>query len=106
MRFANAPLNCMAMNKMIAVEVAYAKLNEQKIIALEVEEGSTIAAVIQQSGILEKFPEINLEKQKVGVFSKARKLSDKVSAGDRIEIYRALTIDPKDARRVKARKIK
>ena len=87
---------------MIAVEVAYARVNQQKIIALEVAEGSSVAEVILQSCVLTLFPEIDLTKQKVGVFSKARKLSDVVKQGERIEIYRELTIDPKDARRAKA----
>ena len=91
---------------MIAVEVAYARPDRQKIIALEVAEGCSILDVIEQSGVLGLFPEIDLEKQKVGVFSKARVLSDVVKAGERIEIYRELTIDPKEARRVKAKKIK
>ncbi len=85
--------------KLIAVEVAYARPDEQKIIALEVEEGSTIETVIDRSGILLLFAEIDLAQQKVGVFSKIKQLSDKVKAGDRIEIYRSLTIDPKEARR-------
>ena len=86
----------------INVEVAYARVSEQKIIALQVEEGSTVLSVIQQSGVLALFPEIDLRKQKVGVFSKARDLSDVVKAGERVEIYRGLTIDPKEARRAKA----
>jgi len=92
----------MEKTKMIAVEVAYARVNQQKIIALEVAEGSSVAEVILQSCVLTLFPEIDLTKQKVGVFSKARKLSDVVKQGERIEIYRELTIDPKDARRAKA----
>jgi putative ubiquitin-RnfH superfamily antitoxin RatB of RatAB toxin-antitoxin module len=92
----------MEKTKMIAVEVAYARVNQQKIIALEVAEGSSVAEVILQSCVLTLFPEIDLTKQKVGVFSKARKLSDVVKHGERIEIYRELTIDPKDARRAKA----
>jgi putative ubiquitin-RnfH superfamily antitoxin RatB of RatAB toxin-antitoxin module len=88
----------------IKVEVAYARVREQKVIALEVSEGSTVLSVIQQSGVLGLFPEIDLGKQKVGVFSKPRDLSDVVKAGERVEIYRELTIDPKEARRVKAKK--
>ena len=93
----------MAKNK-ILVEVAYAAIDRQQIIALEVDSDTTIASIIQQSCILQLFPEINLAKQKVGVFSKQRDVDETVEAGDRIEIYRALTIDPKEARRVKANK--
>ena len=91
------------MNKMISVEVAYAARDTQRIIAVEVEAGSTIHAAILRSGILAIFPDIDLTRQKVGVFSKPRDLADQVNAGDRIEIYRPLTIDPKDARRAKAK---
>jgi putative ubiquitin-RnfH superfamily antitoxin RatB of RatAB toxin-antitoxin module len=94
----------MAMNKLIRVEVAYARPDLQQIVALEVEAGSTIEKVIQQSGIMGLFPEINLARQKVGIFSKPRDLSDLVNDGDRIEIYRPLIIDPKEARRARARK--
>lgn len=95
----------MAKNK-ILVEVAYAAIARQQIIALEVDSDATIASIIQQSGILQLFPDIDLAKQKVGIFSKQRDLDETVEAGDRIEIYRALTIDPKEARRAKAKKIK
>jgi len=94
----------MALNNMIRVEVAYARPNDQRIVTVEVEAGSTIEAVIRRSGILTLFPEIDLERQKVGIFSKAGELSDLVNDGDRIEIYRPLIIDPKEARRARARK--
>lgn len=93
----------MAMNKLIHVEVAYASVKQQQVIAIEVPEGSTIEMAIQQSGILMLFPEIDLTKQKLGVFSKPRHLLDIVKEGDRIEIYRPLIIEPKEARRKKAR---
>ncbi len=83
----------------ISVEVAYATPQLQKIIAVEVEQGSTIEEVIYLSGVLNVFPEIDLTRQKIGVFSQARKMSDLVQNGDRIEIYRELLIDPKEARR-------
>lgn len=88
----------------ILVEVAYATPNKQLIIALEVASGSKVADVINQSSILEHFPEINLTHQKVGIFSNLCELTDKVKAGDRIEIYRPLLIDPKEARRLRAEK--
>lgn len=92
----------MAMNKKITVEVAYASPDLQRIFALEVEAGMTVEAVIAVSGVMTVFPEIDLSTQKVGIFSKECKLTDVVKAGDRIEIYRPLTIDPKDARRKRA----
>lgn len=91
------------MNKMIQVEVAYARPDIQRIISLEVEEGSTVETAILRSGILEAFPEIDLTRLSVGIFSKPRLLSDQVFQGDRVEIYRPLMMDPKEARRRKAR---
>jgi putative ubiquitin-RnfH superfamily antitoxin RatB of RatAB toxin-antitoxin module len=91
------------MSKM-AIEVAYATPAKQIIIALEVDQDCTIEQAILLSNIMDQFPEIDLQSQKVGVFSKIKKLSDSLKAGDRIEIYRPLIIDPKEARRAKAKK--
>ena len=87
---------------MVSIEVAYATPDVQRIIALDVLEGTTIAAAIEQSGILAVFPEINLDQQVVGIFSVPCQLSDTVASGDRVEIYRSLLIDPKVARRKRA----
>jgi putative ubiquitin-RnfH superfamily antitoxin RatB of RatAB toxin-antitoxin module len=103
MHFVNVQWMCMAVDKLITIEVAYALPHEQCILTLQIKEGSTIEFAINQSGILKQFPEIDLTKQKVGVFSKSRKLTDTVFANDRIEIYRPLLIDPKEARRRRAK---
>lgn len=94
----------MVFDNTIKIEVAYARSDVQKIIALEVQAGTTILEAIQQSGILTDFPEIDLTKQKVGVFSQPRQLTDILYEGDRIEIYRPLLIDPKEARRKRSLK--
>jgi putative ubiquitin-RnfH superfamily antitoxin RatB of RatAB toxin-antitoxin module len=83
----------------IEVEVAYALVDRQKIYVVMVDVGATIESVIRQSGVLVDFPEIDLQRQKVGIFSKVRELTDSVRAGDRVEIYRALVLDPKERRR-------
>jgi putative ubiquitin-RnfH superfamily antitoxin RatB of RatAB toxin-antitoxin module len=88
--------------KQLLVEVAYAMPEQQTIIQVTVEAGSTIETAIDRSGILERYPEIDLSQQKVGIFSKIGALSDVVCSGDRIEIYRGLTIDPKESRRQRA----
>lgn len=95
--------NYTVVSKHIRVEVAYATPDRQDIIALEVQDGCSIRQAIETSGILQRFPEIDLSQQSVGIFSKKRELSDVLIDGDRIEIYRPLTIDPKEARRTKAR---
>lgn len=92
------------MNKMIQVEVAYAGLHEQQLFTLQIQEGSTLEQAILCSGLLKMFPEIDLTKQKIGVFSQIRQLQDIAQDGDRIEIYRPLYIDPKERRRMKAKK--
>ncbi len=84
---------------MIWVEVVYARPDRQELLQVEIQDGATIRQVIQVSGILELFPEIELDQVKVGVFSKAKKLTDLVRMGDRVEIYRGLVIDPMEARR-------
>lgn len=86
----------------IRVEVAYATPLRQQIVTLTVSVGSTIEAVIKQSGIMKLFSEIDLTRHKVGIFSKVKQLTDLVHANDRIEIYRELTMDPKEARRKRA----
>ena len=86
----------------IRVEVAYASVAEQVILTVEVEVGATVREVIERSGVLERFPEIVVGEMKVGVFSQVRVLTDLVKDGDRVEIYRGLMLDPKEARRVRA----
>ncbi|NVK02688.1 MAG: RnfH family protein [Oceanospirillaceae bacterium] len=93
---------------MITVEVAYALPTEQKIIALQVEEGSTAFEAVARSRIAEIFPEIDINQAPMGIFGKAIKdpRAQVLSAGDRVEIYRPLIIDPKDARAARAAKAK
>ena len=89
-------------NERIEVEVAYARPDEQVILALQVPDGSTIEDAIRRSGVLERFPEIDLATNKVGVFGKVGKLDQPLVAGDRVEIYRPLIADPKEARKQRA----
>ena len=86
------------------VEVVYAGALSQELIALEVPAGCTIKQAIELSGMLQRFPEIDLSRQAVGIFSKKQALTTVLANGDRVEIYRPLTIDPKEARRAKAKK--
>jgi putative ubiquitin-RnfH superfamily antitoxin RatB of RatAB toxin-antitoxin module len=84
------------------VEVAYARPERQVIVPLEVEEGTTLREAVERSGILAQFPEINLDTQPVGIFGKATTLDRVLRARDRVEIYRPLIADPKEARRRRA----
>lgn len=86
----------------ITVEVVYALPEEQTLLAFTVEDQTDIKTAIQQSGILEKHPEINLETAKVGIFGKIAKMSQPLREKDRIEIYRPLIADPKEVRKKRA----
>jgi putative ubiquitin-RnfH superfamily antitoxin RatB of RatAB toxin-antitoxin module len=92
----------MAKHENFEVEVAYAKHDIQVLLSVEAEEGMTIRQVIERSGVLEQFPEIDIDKSKVGIFSKLSKLDTTVRARDRIEIYRPLIADPKAVRKQRA----
>ena len=81
----------MANEKTIPVEVAYAKPEQQVIIPLQVKQGTTLIEAIKLSGILSQFPEIDLDKNKVGIFGAIKPLSHKLVDGDRIEIYRPVS---------------
>jgi len=91
---------------MIQVEVVYALKEHQEIRQLQVDEGTTIEQVIQQSGLLNEYPEIDLNNNKVGIYNKVKPLTEVVRDGDRIEIYRPLIADPKEVRKRKALKKK
>lgn len=84
------------------VEVAYAEPESQAIMSLVVTAATTVREAIELSGILEKYPDIDLDANPVGIFSKKTKLDATLSAGDRIEIYRKLIADPKEARKKRA----
>jgi len=84
------------------IEVAYATPEQQVIIALELPEGATVETAISASGLLQRFSDIDLSQNAVGVFGKVCALNQPLKAGDRVEIYRALQHDPKEARRQRA----
>jgi putative ubiquitin-RnfH superfamily antitoxin RatB of RatAB toxin-antitoxin module len=90
--------------KTIQVEVAYAKPEQQVIIPLQVKPGTNLVEAIELSGILAQFPEIDLEKNKFGIFSKISKADTVLREKDRVEIYRPLIADPKESRRKRAEK--
>ncbi len=77
------------------IGITYALPQRQAWFDIEVPDGATIQDAIERSGILEQFPEINLEQQKVGVYGKVSKLDAVLNDGDRVEIYRPIICDPK-----------
>ncbi|MDT8405939.1 MAG: RnfH family protein [Methylococcales bacterium] len=86
------------------VEVAYARPDEQVILALTMPAPATAEQVIEKSGVLKRFPEIDLTVNKVGVFGVVCALDKVLATGDRVEIYRPLISDPKATRRKRAAK--
>ena len=91
---------CMA--RLIDVEVAYAEAEMQVIVEVKVSPGCTIEEAVIESGILRDFPGVNLEDSQVGIFGEKKSLHTIVNANDRIEIYRALLLSAKEARRERA----
>ena len=86
----------------IEVEVAYAREQEQALLRVSGEAGLTASQAIERSGILERFPEIDLEHYKIGIFGKLAKMDQTLHSGDRVEIYHPLIADPKQARKNRA----
>lgn len=86
----------------INVQVVFALPQKQYVQSVKVEDTITVQEAIEASGILQIRSDIDLTTAKVGIFSRIVKLTDGVKAGDRIEIYRPLTADPKELRRKRA----
>jgi putative ubiquitin-RnfH superfamily antitoxin RatB of RatAB toxin-antitoxin module len=86
----------------IRVEVVHARPDKQVLLALDVAPGTTLGEAIEESGIREAFPGLEVDPDRVGVFGRKAELGDVLQAGDRVEIYRPLLADPKEARRKRA----
>lgn len=84
------------------IAIAYAVPGRQVLIAHHVPEGCTIQTAIETSGILEQLPQVDLHKNKVGIFGKAKPLDTVLAEGDRVEIYFPVTVDPKTLPKKKA----
>jgi putative ubiquitin-RnfH superfamily antitoxin RatB of RatAB toxin-antitoxin module len=76
------------------IGIAYADRFDKLWLRLEVPDGSTIEDAIHRSGLLQRFPDIDLSRQKVGIFGRVTKLSATIRDGDRVEIYRDIVADP------------
>ncbi len=86
----------------IRVEVIYALPGRAKRVALTVEEGATVQQALARSGLLTEFPEIDLNRNKLGVWNKLVKPDTPLRDRDRVEIYRPLIADPKEVRKQRA----
>jgi putative ubiquitin-RnfH superfamily antitoxin RatB of RatAB toxin-antitoxin module len=90
------------MSAQIHVEVVYACPGRQKVALVNLREGSSVREAIEQSGLLEEFPEIDLDRNKLGIWNKLAKAEAVLRDKDRVEIYRPLIADPKEVRRQRA----
>ena len=86
----------------IRVEVAYALPDKQEIVAVRLAADATVRQAVERSGILQKYPEIDLAKNKLGIFAKLVKPDAPLRDRDRVEIYRPLIADPKEVRKQRA----
>lgn len=92
------------MSAQLSVEVCYAAPHEQALIAVSVPAGATLQQALDASGILQRYPQIDLTTQKVGVFGKVKPLDTVLADHDRVEIYRPLLVDPKLSRQRRVEK--
>ena len=89
-------------NHSITVEVAYAQPDKQLLLTLKVPVGTTLMEAIEASEIRSAFPALEVDVDRLGVFGQRAAADQVLREGDRVEIYRPLLIDPKEARRLKA----
>ncbi len=90
------------MAEMINVEVCYALAEKQALVSVKLPQGATLQQALEASGLLVKHPEIDLKKNKFGVFAKLSKPDSVLRDRDRVEIYRPLIADPKEVRKQRA----
>lgn len=86
----------------VQVEVVFGRQDDQALLSVEGDKGMTVREAVERSGILKRFPEIDLDVNKVGIFGKISSLDQPLNAGDRVEIYRPLIADPKAQRKKRA----
>ena len=87
---------------MLEIEIVYGLAERQVLKGMTVAEGTTVREAALQSGLEVEFPELDLQQAPLGIFGKAVKDETALCNGDRIEVYRPLLIDPKEARRKRA----
>lgn len=86
----------------IHVDVVYALADRQKVVQLVLPAGTTVQQAIERSGLMMEFPEIDLSRNKLGIWNKLAKADAALRDKDRVEIYRPLIADPKEVRRQRA----
>ena len=90
------------MAEMISIEVCYALPTKQELISVKLPQGATLLQALEASGLLQKYPDIDLKKNKFGIYAKLSKPDSLLRDRDRVEIYRPLIADPKEVRKQRA----
>jgi len=90
------------MAEMLNIEVCYALSGKQDVVRLKLAAGATLQQAVEASGMLAKYPEIDVKKNKFGLWNKLSKLDSALRDNDRVEIYRPLIADPKEVRKQRA----
>ena len=90
------------MAEMMNIEVCYAQQAKQELVTVKLSAGATLGQALEASGLLQKYPEIDLKKNKFGIFAKLSKPDALLRDRDRVEIYRPLIADPKEVRKQRA----
>jgi putative ubiquitin-RnfH superfamily antitoxin RatB of RatAB toxin-antitoxin module len=90
------------MAEMLKVEVCYALPEKQEMVSVSLPEGATLQQALEASGLLGKYPEIDIKKNKFGIYAKLSKLDTPLRDRDRVEVYRPLIADPKEVRKQRA----
>jgi len=90
------------MAEALNIEVCYAQAQTQQVVKLKLPAGSTLQQALEASGLLAKHPEIDLKKNKFGIWNKLSKPDSLLRERDRVEIYRPLIADPKEVRKQRA----
>jgi putative ubiquitin-RnfH superfamily antitoxin RatB of RatAB toxin-antitoxin module len=88
----------------LRIEVVYALPDREEALTVRLPQGATVADAVRASGILARYPHIDIARQPLGIYGKRVASSTPLANGDRVEIYRPLEVDPKEARRRRAAK--
>ena len=90
------------MGKRLQIEVVLALAGSLDAVSLSLVEGSTAGQALEASGLLERHPGMDLRRELLGIYGRRVSAAQPLADGDRVEVYRPLEMDPKDARRARA----
>lgn len=91
------------MSDVVVVEIVLALPEVESIIAVTLDSGATASDALEQSGIYKRFSDLGLHDLPIGIWGRVVDRDYVLKTGDRIELYRPLQIDPREARRIKVR---